>query len=468
MEIDELQLHESQRGAEAWRFLMTIASAVATVGGVAFIAFLRTIDFQFNAWTTFVALSGAYAWLSAIGLTLALTYHRAVILAASMQALSLAILIATPLRSLVLTIYIPQRSPMLVFVATVVLYVPTLVLLNGTRLSRSPVLAQERAGVRPSLSIILSNMLGVHPICWWLPSRTRQVIVFVLFVLSRLLLGWGITILCVELWSYYFFRSKQAAVIAACDPGVWTASCIGEASAFLFIPILFVVLTFLLAAATRFGARRLARSSLEQLVSKDHRSPVLFLRSFSDDMVRLRPPKRSPFVWAILKGDPRPFLDHIILESLIPLGPVVAIGNPQKRPPFGIARTYVSNAQWQAVVTDLAERARLIIIAADETPGVRWEIGLVSTPRLVNKTLFILPPRFTSHEQAERLFVSAFANIGAKTADLGVVRRFFEQRRCPCIGWYVDADKSIKVFTASELSDVAYALAIRSFAHLHT
>ena len=51
-------------------------------------------------------------------------------------------------------------------------------------------------------------------------------------------------------------------------------------------------------------------------------------------------------------------LDQVLLEEGTQYGPVVALGNPRDRfPPYGAARGYFDNKDWQQAVTNLARDA---------------------------------------------------------------------------------------------------------------
>src|SRR5262249_21234034 len=146
-------------------------------------------------------------------------------------------------------------------------------------------------------------------------------------------------------------------------------------------------------AAFRSLARRIARVSLVQLSDVDKRDPVLFLRSFFDDQVELGR-SRKPLWHSIMSiGESAPLLDHILLEEATPVGPVVAIGAPGSPPPFGAARLYTKDSEWQQEMSRLSRLAKAIVIVLDETEGVLWELSHIRSSGHTAKTLFLLPPR---------------------------------------------------------------------------
>jgi len=62
-------------------------------------------------------------------------------------------------------------------------------------------------------------------------------------------------------------------------------------------------------------------------------------------------------------------------DVLQPFGDLVAIGKPgEKLPTPGAARLYVSDAQWQSVVSEQMRSAALVLIRAGHSTGLLWEL----------------------------------------------------------------------------------------------
>jgi hypothetical protein len=225
-----------------------------------------------------------------------------------------------------------------------------------------------------------------------------------------------------------------------------------------------VGIAFQIAAILRFAGRRLIRLSLEQLLSKDTRPTILFLRSFRNDQVKLRKPRRPLLEHVIAFGAPQSTLDHILLEEGTPLGPVVALGAPGSKPPFGAARKYVSHSEWRDTVTEFVARAGRVVIALDETAGVRWELEHLAIGGHLIKMLFLLPPRLAEPREA-RQFLSAMSEGLPQTQpwlDLGEI--IARERQC-CIGWFMHSNRRIAVLTSPSPSYLSYLLAVRIFLH---
>lgn len=160
--------------------------------------------------------------------------------------------------------------------------------------------------------------------------------------------------------------------------------------------ILLIWLTTAGQSLFRSGARWLTRASFDEQVGRDARAPILFLRSFQDDQVRLTDPSRVVrvlrAVFTLGFGVRR--LDHILVEGFSRYGPSLALGSPgEKDLPFGAARVYVTHDTWKAKVAEVAARARSVVLVADQTPGVEWEIKTFMRGDLREKTLFICAPK---------------------------------------------------------------------------
>lgn len=124
--------------------------------------------------------------------------------------------------------------------------------------------------------------------------------------------------------------------------------------------------------------------SADELLLRDPRAPVLYLRSFKDDSA------------LVLHGGAAGWLDRAagalavatpeqeLAWCLQRVGPVVAIGKPgEPLPELGAARLYVAHEAWQAKVCELMQAAALVVLRVGDSPGVLWEVeqALALLPR---------------------------------------------------------------------------------------
>jgi hypothetical protein len=152
---------------------------------------------------------------------------------------------------------------------------------------------------------------------------------------------------------------------------------IGEVAMQLLALLILLLITGLIQSLLRRTARWFCRASYAEQVERDHRPQILFLRSFQDDQVHL---PEIGFIRRILRTFFSPAirgrrLDHFLIELFSRYGPALALGNPgEKHLPFGAARVYCTHNCWKAKVAEIANRADYVLLVADSTPGVEWEI----------------------------------------------------------------------------------------------
>jgi hypothetical protein len=144
-------------------------------------------------------------------------------------------------------------------------------------------------------------------------------------------------------------------------------------------------------------ARRLGSIQARRLMLRDPRPPVLYLRAFGDDRLKL---------WTATFGRPslierftlRRFdtFEEVLVRHLSRYGPVIAVNPPRTRlAPLGAARETIDSADWQSVVAGLMARSSLIVLVAPGrkvTDGLRWELESVSAGNYLDKALIVVPP----------------------------------------------------------------------------
>ena len=132
-----------------------------------------------------------------------------------------------------------------------------------------------------------------------------------------------------------------------------------------------VIIPLAWAGATliRRGFRYDAISAAE-LLAKDARAPVVYLRSFRQDDDRL-----LPIYFRLLMFFVAINFEQILAAILSPIGPFVAIGRPAEDvPELGAARMYFPDDQWRDQICAFMERARLVVIRLGTTDNIWWEV----------------------------------------------------------------------------------------------
>ena len=152
-------------------------------------------------------------------------------------------------------------------------------------------------------------------------------------------------------------------------------------------------------------ARRLGSVEARRLMLRDPRPPVLYLRSFGDDKLRLgtatfgRPSLIERFT-------PRRFdrFEEVLVRYLSRYGPVIAVNPPGTRlGPLGAARETIEPANWHSAVADWMAHAALIVFLAPPsrvTQGLHWELRTVAEHGQLDKALVVVPPMSAEQLQA--------------------------------------------------------------------
>lgn len=159
----------------------------------------------------------------------------------------------------------------------------------------------------------------------------------------------------------------------------------------LLAVVLVGVLIWILPKCLRFGKgslrewAQLCSPNAETVQSIDHRSPVIYLRSFGDDGAEIPQEVTRPNFLTY---------EHTVLKRLQIFGPCIAIGKPgEELPELGAARLYVAHDQWQAKVAELLQSAAYVVICASRSGGLIWEIEHAFTRLPAHKVILMFPWR---------------------------------------------------------------------------
>jgi hypothetical protein len=200
-------------------------------------------------------------------------------------------------------------------------------------------------------------------------------------------------------------------------------------------------LGLLVLGAVIFGfARRLSSADARRLMRRDPRTPVLYLRSFGDDRLRL---------WAATLG--RPSLverftlrrsnrfEEVLVRYLSRYGPVIAVNPPGTwMAPLRAARETVDSADWQSVVAGWMAQSALFVFLAPANPvtdGLEWELRALGDHGQWDKALAVVPPVPADQLQARwRAFGTAIGwlwpfSVAGPLADPGALLLAFRHGR---------------------------------------
>ena len=209
-------------------------------------------------------------------------------------------------------------------------------------------------------------------------------------------------------FAHFLFSLSIVAIFALIMAGVWyflhwaIPDRLSVGGDILWLAIM----GFILCYSLYRGIIEAAQPDGFDLLEKDARPPVVFLRSFMEDDRRVTDTR-------LLGGNENREL--AMIESLRQLGPVVAIGKPgDVFPRLGAARLYVTHTHWQEVVISLLSHAAAVILQPDDTPGTRWEIGAAPQYADLRRILLIVPnPRLRplAYERVRRAVAASFPSL---------------------------------------------------------
>jgi hypothetical protein len=197
--------------------------------------------------------------------------------------------------------------------------------------------------------------------------------------------------------------------------------------------------------------------SVKDLQSTDRRAPIVFLRSFRDDQVQLRPSVLDPLGRILSFGEQSSTLDEILVNEGTAIGPVVALGNPVDQvQPFGAARSYESDENWRRTVIRLCDASRFIVLCLDNTPGVEWEINEIFIRGYSAKTLFILNPGIFRTKEG----------VGQASGLMSLLARTWKSERYVgeedrVLGFFVDNNGKLLAAEATAATNYTYTAILR-------
>jgi len=125
----------------------------------------------------------------------------------------------------------------------------------------------------------------------------------------------------------------------------------------------------------------------EELLKRDTRPHVLYLRSFKDDETTSRLLNLSSE-------------EQELALTLFEIGPFIAFGEPgEESPDLGAARMYVDPEHWQHKVEDLMANAQLVVARIANSVSFWWEITTALRVVKPERLLLLLPADENEYEK---------------------------------------------------------------------
>ena len=149
-----------------------------------------------------------------------------------------------------------------------------------------------------------------------------------------------------------------------------------------------------LVLADRLGQRLLARDA-ETALCTDERCPILYLRNFGDDKMRLRAGRfsRRGLLGRISPWRTRSF-EEVVFSRLGSLGPVIAANPPGKRlPALGTAKMTLPLDGWKDEIRKLARQSWAVVVSATPAQindGLREELKMITQEIGHRRVIYLL------------------------------------------------------------------------------
>lgn len=157
-----------------------------------------------------------------------------------------------------------------------------------------------------------------------------------------------------------------------------------------------VVLIGAAAILRRFG-RRFALADAEVAQEADHRRPILYLRNFSDDVLKMPSSAlgRTSLTERLSLVRLQPF-EEILTRHLRRVGPVIALAHPSTRlPQIGTAKVTRTNETWEGQIEEWARRSAMAVVAVtppEVSAGLKTEIELLADQAAYLPVLLVISP----------------------------------------------------------------------------
>lgn len=233
----------------------------------------------------------------------------------------------------------------------------------------------------------------------------------------------------------------------------------GDAMLVRVLSLVMLVVGLAIVSFAPYPARllqRLAMPHIKQSLAQDDRPPVLFLRSFEDDdlRIRIRSASRSGVTERLGLLNDSTFED-LVAWIASRLGPVIAIGQPGTvLQPLGAARDYFDDDEWQTAVLKRINVSKAIVYLVGRSPGAQWELAQIRDRGALGRTIFVFPP-VDAEEFVGRCLVLAAGLRVHPTEFYGDI-----DTGAPLAAVRVDAEGRVVRYLVDGRDDLAYSLAL--------
>jgi len=179
----------------------------------------------------------------------------------------------------------------------------------------------------------------------------------------------------------------------------------------------------------RRRSREHAQTSADEILQHDTRRPIVYIRAYAEEHIRVKERRSlgsildflalgTHFSQVLFVGQ---FvrLEEVLANELWFLAPVIGIGDPHDSThPLGASRTYFSDDVWREYISSRMKRAAILLVMPGLSQFIRWEIATACRAGLLEKCLFILPPKSVESRKKQ---IAALADCTAPALTLRLV-----------------------------------------------
>jgi hypothetical protein len=140
--------------------------------------------------------------------------------------------------------------------------------------------------------------------------------------------------------------------------------------------------------------RHLCAPDAKDVMARDPRPPIVFLRPFAEDNRAMRSKPVGSRYGGQRTDEKIKVVDiePLLVRMFKPIGPLVAVGKPgESLAHLGAARLYVSHEEWMDTVQNLVHRAVAVVLQPEFSSGTLWEVQLVVKAVDLQRLLLIVP-----------------------------------------------------------------------------
>jgi hypothetical protein len=150
------------------------------------------------------------------------------------------------------------------------------------------------------------------------------------------------------------------------------------------------------------NARMDRAPAASDVLARDSRAPVLYLRSFKQDAAAAH---LDPMGYSSRSDEEQ------MSEVLRRIGPVVAVGNPsERRVTLGANRIYLRDDEWQDWVKSRMRAAALVMFRASDTDAFWWEVATAALHVPRQRIAFLLPDDARVYEEFRQRLAKHFTD----------------------------------------------------------